>query len=59
MTKRWTSIEDWIADPFIPIIDVVSEHDCMYPDCLIEANGCRTCEHACPFEKVKNEQTAK
>jgi hypothetical protein len=51
VTKTWTKIEDWIADPFVGY--PIKAHDCVYPDCLIEVDGCRACEHACPFERVK------
>jgi hypothetical protein len=54
VTKTWTSIKDYITDAFGGVV----ERDCVYPTCMVEMDGCRTCEHACPFERAKRGREA-
>ena len=56
MTRQWTRIEDyWVIDIWrVQRVEPAgSDCDCVYPDCLIEVEGQRVCEHACPFEITK------
>jgi hypothetical protein len=58
MTKKWTSVEDWFADPYINIKDTNEYRNCRYPSCLIWRGGeFRVgCAHGCPFEKDKGRE---